>query len=60
MPGLADLKSGAKKIDVGYLALPDGAQLGYTVNDPKPVTAIHNWFTAQLSDHGNHAIGHSH
>jgi hypothetical protein len=60
MPGLADLKSGAKKIDVGYSALPDGAQLGYTANDPKPVTVIHDWFTAQLSDHGYHATEHSH
>jgi len=55
MPGLVDLKSGAKKIDVRYTALPDGAQIRYTVKDPKLVTALHQWFSAQLSDHGHHA-----
>jgi len=60
MPGLADLKSGAKKIDVRYSALPDGAQIRYQANDPELVTAIHQWFSAQLSDHGHHATGHSH
>ena len=58
MPGLADLKSGAKKIDVRYTALPDGAQIRYTAKDPKLVTALHQWFSAQLSDHGKHATHH--
>jgi hypothetical protein len=60
MPGLAQLKAGARKIDVHYTALPDGAQIRYTTKDPKMVTALHQWFTAQLSDHGHHATGHSH
>lgn len=58
MPGLADLKSGAKKVDVRYTALPDGAQIRYTAKDPKLVTALHEWFAAQVSDHGHHAAGH--
>ena len=58
MPGLADLKSGAKKIDVRYTTLPDGAQIRYTSKDPKLVTALHQWFSAQLSDHGKHATHH--
>jgi hypothetical protein len=58
MPGLAALKSGAKKIDVRYTALPDGAQIRYTAKDPKLVTALHQWFSAQLSDHGKHATHH--
>ncbi len=58
MPGLADLKSGAKKIDVRYSALPDGAQIRYQAKDPKLVTALHQWFSAQLSDHGDHATHH--
>jgi len=58
MSGLADLKSGAKKIDVRYTALPDGAQIRYQAKDPKLVTALHQWFSAQLSDHGDHATHH--
>ena len=55
MPGLAQLKAGAPKINVRYSALPDGAQIRYQAKDPKLVTAIHQWFSAQLSDHGDHA-----
>ena len=58
MPGLAQLKAGAAKIDVRYSALPDGAQIRYTAKDPKLVTALHQWFSAQLSDHGDHATHH--
>jgi hypothetical protein len=58
MPGLAQLKVGAAKIAVRYTALPDGAQIRYTAKDPKLVTALHQWFAAQLSDHGHHATHH--
>ena len=58
MPGLVDLKAGAGEIEVRYTPLPDGAQIRYTTKDPKLVMALHQWFTAQLSDHGHHASGH--
>ena len=58
MPGLAQLKTGAAKIDVRYTALPDGAEIRYTAKDPKLVAALHQWFAAQLSDHGHHATHH--
>ncbi len=58
MPGLAQLKAGAEKIVVRYSALPDGAAIRYTAKDPKLVTALHQWFSAQVSDHGHHATGH--
>jgi len=58
MPGLAQLKAGAKEINVRYTALPDGAEIRYQANDPKLVMAIHQWFSAQVSDHGHHAMGH--
>jgi hypothetical protein len=58
MPGLAQLKAGAAKIDIRYTSLPDGAQIRYTTKDPMLVTALHQWFSAQLSDHGHHASGH--
>jgi len=58
MPGLAELKAAAGKIDVLYTSLPDGAQIRYTAKDPALVTALHRWFDAQVSDHGRHATGH--
>ena len=58
MPGLAELKAGAAKIDVRYSALPNGAQIRYATKDAKLITAIHRWFDAQLSDHGHHATHH--
>jgi len=58
MLGLADLKSGAKKIEIRYTALSDGAQIRYTAKDKKLVTALHEWFSAEVSDHGHHASGH--
>jgi hypothetical protein len=58
MPGLAQLKAGAAKIDIRYSALADGAQIRYQAKDPKLVAALHQWFSAQLSDHGDHATHH--
>lgn len=60
MPGLAELKAGAGKIDVVYAPLPDGAQIRYTTKDSTLLMAIHHWFDAQLSDHGRHASGPDH
>ena len=60
MPGLAELKAGVGEIAVRYTALPEGAEIRYQAKDPKLVMAIHEWFSAQLSDHGRHASGHYH
>jgi hypothetical protein len=57
MPGLADLKAGATKIDVQYTALANGGQLRYATSDPALIMALHHWFAAQISDHGAHATG---
>jgi hypothetical protein len=58
MPGLAALKAGAGHIDVQYTPLPNGAQIQYTTPDLALIAALHQWFAAQLSDHGHHAVGH--
>jgi len=58
MPGLSQLQAGAAKISVIYTPLPDGAQLTYTTSDPQLITALHQWFGAQLSDHGQDATDH--
>lgn len=59
MPGLAILEEGYKRIEVRYRERPDGATLTYTTEEPSLVDALHDWFEAQLSDHGDHAeTGH--
>jgi hypothetical protein len=58
MPGLAALRAGAGHIAVQYTPLPNGAQIQYTTQDPGLITALHQWFAAQRSDHGHHASGH--
>lgn len=55
MPGLAELEAGAGRVEVSYEELPDGAQIVLQSDDPKLVGAIHEWFDAQLSDHGDDA-----
>jgi uncharacterized protein (DUF305 family) len=59
MPGLKELKGNASSIEARYSELPDGAQIEYTTDDPALVSALHDWFEAQLSDHAEHATGSS-
>jgi hypothetical protein len=59
MPGLAELEDGYERIEVRYRERPDGATLTYTTAEPALIDALHDWFEAQLSDHGDHAeTGH--
>lgn len=58
MPGLAALQTGARQIAIQYTPLPNAAQIQYTTKDPGLIAALHQWFTAQRSDHGHHATGH--
>ncbi|MFJ5729334.1 aspartate carbamoyltransferase [Streptomyces paradoxus] len=59
MPGLTKLQEGYKRIEVRYRERPDGATLTYSTAEPALVDALHDWFEAQLSDHGDHAAaGH--
>ncbi|WP_151476075.1 aspartate carbamoyltransferase [Streptomyces albicerus] len=55
MPGLAELEDGHERIEVRYRERPDGATLTYDTEEPALVDALHDWFEAQLSDHGDHA-----
>jgi hypothetical protein len=55
MPGLAALRAGAGRVTVAYEDAPAGGQITYTTGDPALVTALHAWFEAQVSDHGQHA-----
>lgn len=55
MPGLSELEAGADRIEVSYEELPDGARIVLESDDPGLVGAVHEWFDAQLSDHGDDA-----
>lgn len=59
MPGLAILTNSADKLTVEYQDLEDGAQIIYKTDDEEVMQAIHDWFMAQLGDHGNDAVDHS-
>jgi hypothetical protein len=55
MAGLHQLMTGHQRITIEYNDLENGAQILYITTDPELVMALHNWFDAQLSDHGPHA-----
>ena len=57
MPGLAQLKK-AETDDIKYefKALPNGAQIHYSTEYPQYVQALHEWFDAQMSEHGNEVV----
>lgn len=62
MPGLAQLQQVRPgEITVHYSELRNGAQIRYATSDPALVPVLHQWFDAQLSDHGADAReGHGH
>jgi hypothetical protein len=62
MPGLAELKAAQPaEIKIQYREFKTGAEIVYTTKNPKLVAALHQWFDAQLADHGNDAMaGHGH
>ena len=62
MPGLAELKAAKPgQIAIVYRDIKDGAELTYETANIKLVAALHQWFDAQLSDHGKDAMeGHAH
>lgn len=55
MPGLAVLREQHAAIEVTYSDAPHGASIAYRSNDSAVVSAIHDWFEAQRTDHGPHA-----
>jgi hypothetical protein len=55
MPGLDTLRAHASQINITYRPLAQGAQLRYTTTDQNTRNALHDWFDAQLMDHGSDA-----
>ena len=57
MPGLAALRTAKPgQLQVQYKELPDGAEITYSAEDKALITAVHEWFDAQLADHGPDAM----
>ncbi|GII78525.1 hypothetical protein Sru01_35070 [Sphaerisporangium rufum] len=57
MPGLDRLGAGHTRIRMTYQDMPAGGRITYSTDDETLVGALHDWFDAQVSDHGRHA-GH--
>ena len=55
MPGLAELRSSEGKLAVLYAEVPSGARITLITSEPGLRAALHRWFDAQVSDHGEHA-----
>lgn len=58
MPGLHTLIEGHNRLRITYRDVERGAEIRYGSEDPALAQAIHQWFDAQLSDHGQHAQPH--
>ncbi len=58
MPGLHTLVMGHEQLQITYSQIENGGQIVYASDETELVEAIHQWFDAQLSDHGSHAQGH--
>lgn len=57
MPGLAELKAAKPgQIEIDYNDIEGGAQLLFKTSSPVLIVALHQWFDAQLSDHGKDAM----
>jgi hypothetical protein len=57
MPGLAQLKKAEiDEIRFDYKPLEMGAQIHYSTEYPQYIQALHDWFEAQINEHGNDAI----
>jgi hypothetical protein len=58
MAGLHTLVNGHDKLTIAYREIEYGAEISYESRDPVLIEAIHEWFDAQLADHGDHAQAH--
>ncbi|MEE6258547.1 hypothetical protein [Plantactinospora sonchi] len=55
MPGLEALRAHDGRITIDYQVDPGGGRVTYTTSDAALRDALHHWFDAQVSDHGQHA-----
>ena len=55
MAGLHALVTGHDRLSVTYRDVPPGGEIRYASEDAELIEAIHAWFGAQVTDHGDHA-----
>ncbi|MDP3009076.1 MAG: aspartate carbamoyltransferase [Methylococcales bacterium] len=61
MAGLAELRKAKQgEISIVYKELSDGAEIDYATDSSVLITAIHQWFEAQLTEHARHATHQMH
>ena len=58
LTGMHALVVGYEKLVITYGEVDGGAEIRYSSDDPDLVVALHEWFDAQVSDHGEHARDH--
>jgi len=58
MAGLHTLMMGADRLVITYQEIDMGGEITYSSVDQSLVDALHSWFDAQVSDHGEHAESH--
>jgi hypothetical protein len=57
MPGLAAFRTAKPgQLHVQYKELANGAEITYSAEDKALINAVHQWFDAQLADHGSDAM----
>ena len=58
MAGLHVLVTGSERLSVTYRDVDLGGEIRFASQEPELIEAIHQWFGAQLRDHGDHAQSH--
>jgi hypothetical protein len=58
MAGMHALVVGHERIAITYRDVDDGGEIRWESEDAELIEAIHAWFDAQVSDHGEHAQAH--
>ena len=57
MPGLAQMREAkADHLHIAYRAEPSGARLTFRSDEASLIMAVHEWFDAQVHDHGHDAM----
>lgn len=55
MPGIETLEASKGRMSVRYADITNGAKIAFYSTDKNVIAALHQWFAAQVDDHGSHA-----
>lgn len=56
MPGVQELAAGAANLEITYREVDGGGEITYTTTEGEMVGYLHDWFDAQVADHGADAV----